>query len=56
MTGIFLGTAITDISFIIDEKDNHKRMNGIKNELLTAYHKEEELEKMLIDIKEKNRF
>ena len=54
MTGIFLGTAITDIAFIIDEKDNHKRMNSIKNELSTAYHMKEELEKKLIDIKEKS--
>lgn len=54
MTGIFLGTAITNIAFIIDEKDNHKRMNGIKSELSTAYHMKEELEKKLIDIKEKS--
>ena len=53
--GLVLGTAAVDIAFIANTRYHSHHINGIKNELSTAYHLREELEQRLSNSKEKTK-
>ena len=53
--GIALGTAITDVSFVVSARLYSNHINGIKSGLSTAYQLREELEQRLSNIKEKSK-